>query len=114
MKKNIAILCFFVFFIIIIVWVIRGYKMGRMEIGEEKKKEINGKVVKIYKPEDAKIINIIFSNGIEYAPSFFGLNNLVEVGDSIYKPSNSLKFLIYKKGIINDSISFEANNNFYK
>ena len=114
MRRQIAFIYAFIFIATVIFLLFRGYRMGRKEIDLEIKKEISGKILKIFIPTDEKIIHIIFSNGTEYAPSFFGLNNIVEVGDSICKPFNSLKFKIYKKGIIQDSISYEATNRFYK
>lgn len=98
---------------IVSIRIIRGYKLGKKELDEEKVRKISGKVIKVFKPENDKIIHIMLSGGLEYAPSFFGLNSIIEVGDSIYKAPNSFKFIIYKKNM-HDSTIYIGTNRFYK
>lgn len=99
MKKQIKNYILISIFIISLVWIFRGYKIGEIEYENQKKEEIIGKIVKIYKPNDEKIIHIVFSDGKEYMPIFFQLNDLVQIGDSLIKKANTLRFVIYKKSV---------------
>jgi hypothetical protein len=91
----------------------RGFLKGEVGYKEEKAKLISGKIARVYKPSDEKIIHIVFLDSTEYSPSFYGMNDLIEAGDSLVKPSGSYRYIIYKQGRIKDSVVFQGANRFY-
>lgn len=100
--------------VISFIWIYRGYKIGGDEWEIEKEKEIKGKVARMYKPETEKVYHIYFADGSEYIPSFWGLDEKIEIGDSIYKAKGSYRLIIFKKCDLQDTLMFEGGNNFYR
>lgn len=96
------------------LWIYRGFIIGWDNWNSEKEKEISGKVKRMIRPETEKNYHIYFEDGSKYVLSFWELNELIEPGDSIFKPKGSYRFEIYKSLNKIDTIIFEGKSNFYK
>lgn len=115
MKKLFReILIFLIAIIICMLWIYRGFIIGWDNWNSEKEKEISGKVKRMIRPETEKNYHIYFEDGSKYVLSFWELNELIEPGDSIFKPKGSYRFEIYKSLNKIDTIIFEGKSNFYK
>jgi hypothetical protein len=113
MKKT-KLLTFIFSIFICICWVIRGYFVGKKESDEEFKRQVSGKIINVYRGDDEKFCYLIFANSTKYQTTFWGIQNEIKVGDSIFKPVNSFKYIVYHNSIINDTSVYDGSNLFFK
>ncbi|WP_416437832.1 hypothetical protein [Phnomibacter sp. MR] len=114
--KNLRkqLLAFILGGLICLFWLYRGYRVGKKNNDDNFKNPYAGKVVRAYIPETAKFLNVVFADSSEKTLDFWGLCDLVEVGDSLKKEANSFRFIVYKEGNTNDSIVYEGTNFYTK
>lgn len=96
-----------IFVPVCLMWFYFINKKSEMEISIEKKKEVKSKVINRYLPETEKVIHLYFNDSVEYIPRNMGLNNIVEIGDSLYKYPNQWRYVIFKKCNPLDSLIYE-------
>jgi len=98
--------------LICFLWIYNGDRIGKKENDEDYKRSYSGKVIRAYIPETEKFLKIVLSDSATITLDFWGLRELVQVGDSIKKDANSFKFIIYKNCNQNDSVVY-VGTNFY-
>ena len=101
------------FLIVLVLWIGRGLYLSKKSIQMEKQLSIQGCVTKMNRYEGHKTYDITLDNGNKINLASFEMNELIDVGDSIFKKSGSLKYHIYKldKGKrVKDSIIYLASD----
>ena len=111
MRRIIQFLYTLIFILFCIYWVHRGHWLGKKEWEEEKLKEIKGKIIRIEMPEGHKVIILYLSDSTTYRPYTNMLNDVANIGDSIYKSKNSYRLILFKNGNQNDTLSFVEKSN---
>ena len=96
------------FILIIIIWIWRQDKLFNIEIESIKKMELKGTILKMFKKEGHKNFTITLSGNREYDLPYFAPTDKIDPGDSIFKASNSFKYVFFKNRLASDTIVFEG------
>jgi hypothetical protein len=101
-----------IFITALILWIKRGDDIGKSVYFEGKKNIIQGRIIMMERTsQEKKFVKIQFADSTWYDVPFFGFEEHVQIGDSIYKKANTYQFMIFKKSNPNDTAFFKGSNN---
>ncbi|WP_207496754.1 hypothetical protein [Aridibaculum aurantiacum] len=99
------------FIVIVFIWFMTVGKVTQKEIEDLRKREVKGSISRMFKKETDKNYTVIFSNGTDFDLPFSAPTDGIEPGDSMFKAANSLDYIFFKGGKVDDTIVYRGTLN---